>query len=185
MRKVIYSPNVSLDNFVEDQNHGLDWGLVDEELHTFINNQHRGIDTFLFGRRMYNVMKYWDTAESDPAIPEYMLEFARTWKNIHKIVFSQTLEHVEGNATLNRGDIVDEVIRLKNLPGKAMSVGGATIAAVLRQHHLIDEYRLFIHPVIIGGGQPIFPGTPERIKLQLIDTHTFHSGVVMLCYQPI
>ena len=109
MRKVIYSPMVSLDGFVEGPNREIDWGIVDEELHSFINDQQNQIDTYLFGRRMYEVMVYWDTAEADPANPEYALEFARIWKNIHKIVFSKTLEQVQGNATLSRGNIVEEI----------------------------------------------------------------------------
>ena len=122
---------VSLDGFVEGPNRELDWGIIDEELHTFINDQHRAIDTYLFGRRMYEVMVYWDTADTDPSNPEYALEFARIWKDIHKIVFSQTLEQVQGNATLSKGNIVEEIVKLKAQPGKDLGVGGATIAATL------------------------------------------------------
>ena len=109
MRKVVYSPMVSLDGFVERPNRSLDWVLIDEELHSFINDQQSEIDTYLFGRRMYEVMRYWDTAAADQSNPEYILEFARIWKNMHKIVFSQTLEQVQGNATLSKGNIVEEI----------------------------------------------------------------------------
>jgi len=183
MRKVIYSPMVSLDGFVEGPNQELDWVIVDEELHTYINDQQREIDTYLFGRRMYEVMVYWDTADTDPSNPEYVLEFARIWKNIHKIVFSKTLEHVQGNATLSRGNIVEEIAKLKAEPGKDMSVGGASIAAALREHGLIDEYRLFINPVVLGSGTPMFPSSDNRINLRLVDTRVFNSGVVLLRYQ--
>ncbi len=182
MRNVIYSTNVSLDGFTETPDRSLDWGLIDEELHSFITDQHREVDTFLFGRRMYEVMVVWDTLDQDPSQPKYMLEFARLWKNIHKIVFSKTLERVGKNATLNRGNIAEEVARLKAQPGKDMSVGGATIAASLRRLNLIDEFELYVHPVIIGGGTPVFPGPGDRTGLQLVDTHTFHSGVVLLRY---
>lgn len=184
MRKVIYSPMVSLDGFTAGPSRNLDWHIIDEELHSFINDQQSTIDTYLFGRRMYEVMTYWDTAEADPSNPEFVLEFARIWKNIYKIVFSKTLEHVQGNATLSRGNIVEEIAKLKAAPGKDMSVGGATIAATLRQFGLIDEYQLFIHPVILGGGTPMFQVSDSPIRLQLIETHIFHSGVVMLRYQP-
>jgi dihydrofolate reductase len=183
MRKVIYSPMVSLDGFVEGPTRNLDWGIVDEELHSFINDQQNQIDTYLFGRRMYEVMTYWDTAETDPSNPEYVLEFARSWKNIHKIVFSKTLEHVQGNATLSKGNIVEEIAQLKAQPGKDMSIGGATIAAALMQSGLIDEYQLFIHPVVLGSGTSMFPTLDNKINLRLLETRGFNSGVVFLRYE--
>jgi dihydrofolate reductase len=183
MRKVIYSTMVSLDGFVDGPNRNLDWPIIDEELHSFINDQQRAIDTYLFGRRMYEVMVYWDTAEKDPSNPEYVLEFARIWKTIRKIVFSKTLEHVQGNATLSRGNIAEEVIKLKAQPGKDMSVGGATIASALGRLGLIDEYQLFIHPVVLGSGTPMFQASDHKIELQSIETRTFGSGVVLLRYQ--
>jgi dihydrofolate reductase len=183
LRKAIYSTMVSLDGFVEGSNRNIDWILIDEELHTFVNNQHREIDTFLFGRRMYEVMLYWETADKDPSNPAYVLEFARIWKNIHKIVFSKTLERAQGNATLNRGDIAKEIVKLKAQPGKTMSVGGAAIASTLMRLNLIDEYQLFINPVILGSGTSMFPMLDNKINLRLIETQTFHSGVVFLRYQ--
>ncbi len=184
MRKVIYSTMVSLDGFTADRNQGLDWVIIDEELHSFINDQHSEIDTFLFGRRMYEVMVYWETADKDPSNPEYVLEFARIWKNIHKIVFSQTLEQVQGNARLSSGNIAEEVVKLKAQPGKDMSVGGATIASALTRVGLIDEYQLFVQPVILGSGTLMFQRSGDTLNLRLIEMHTFHSGVVLLRYQP-
>jgi dihydrofolate reductase len=175
---------VSLDGFVEGPTRNLDWVIVDEELHSFINDQQNQIDTYLFGRRMYEVMTYWDTAEADPSNPEYVLEFARIWKRVAKIVYSKTLDRVQGNARLSRGNIVEEIAQLKAQPGKDMSVGGATIAAALIQLGLIDEYQLFIHPVVLGSGTPMFQAADSPIKLQLIETRTFHSGVVLLRYLP-
>jgi dihydrofolate reductase len=185
MRKVIYAPMVSLDGFIERPNQSLDWVIVDEELHSFINDQQGQIDTYLFGRRMYEVMKYWETAEADPSNPEFVLEFARIWKRIVKIVYSKTLDHIQGNARLSRGNIVEEVVELKAQPGLDMGVGGATIAASLSQAGLIDEYRLFIHPVVLGSGTPMFQTSNNQINLRLIETRTFHSGVVMLRYERI
>jgi dihydrofolate reductase len=185
MRKVIYSPMVSLDGFVEGPNQELDWVIVDEELHTFINDHQNAIDTYLFGRRMYEVMRYWDTAEQDTSNPEYILEFARIWKNTHRLVFSKTLEQVQGNATLNKGNIVEEVARLKTEPGKDMSVGGATITSSLMRPNLIDEYWLYVQPVVLGSGTPMFPALDNKINLRLIETRTFNSGVVLLRYQSV
>ena len=183
MRKVIYSPMVSLDGFVEGPTQNLDWGSVDEELHSFINDRQNQIDTYLFGRRMYEVMRYWDTAEQDTSNPEYILEFARIWQNIHKIVFSKTLDRVQGNARLSRGNIADEIAQLKVQPGKDMSVDGATIAATLIRLGLIDEYQLFINPVILGSGTPMFPSLNNKINLRLVETRRFSSGVVLLRYE--
>ena len=184
MRNVIYSTMVSLDGFIEGPNRNLDWVIIDEELHSFINDQHSQIDTFLFGRRMYEVMVYWETAETDTSNPEYVLEFARIWKRIIKIVYSKTLEHVQGNAQLHRGNIVDEIAQLKAQPGLDMSVGGATIASALRRYGLIDEYQLFIHPVLLGSGTLMFQGSGDTLNLRLVETRTFHSGVVLLRYRP-
>jgi dihydrofolate reductase len=183
MRKVIYSPMVSLDGFVEGPNRELDWGSIDEELHTYINDRHNMIDTYLFGRRMYEVMRYWDTAEADRANPEYILEFARIWKNIHKIVFSKTLEQVQGNATLSRKNIVEEIAQLKAQPGKNIGVGGATIAASLMRLGLIDEYWLYVHPIILGSGTSMFPALDHPLNLRFMESRTFNSGVVLLRYQ--
>ena len=184
MRKLIYSTMVSLDGFVEGPNRNLDWVIIDEELHSFINDQHEQIDTFLFGRRMYEVMVYWDTADKDLSNPEYVLEFARIWKNIHKIVFSKTLEQVQGNATLSQGNIVEEIAKLKAQPGKDMSVGGATIAAALRPAWL-DRRVPALHP----SGRPgkwlaHVPGVeqPDRIATRRNAYVPFR--VVLLRYQP-
>ncbi len=181
---MIYSTMVSLDGFTADLKRSLDWVIIDEELHGFVNEQEREIDTYLFGRRMYEVMQYWETADQDPTIPEYMREYARIWKHILKMVFSKTLEQVQGNARLVRGNIVEEIAQLKAQPGKSMSVGGAHIASNLIQLGLIDEYRLFIHPVVLGGGTPMFPALDKQIGLRLAETRTFSSGVVFLRYQP-
>jgi dihydrofolate reductase len=183
MRKVIYSPMVSLDGMINGPNRELDWHIIDEELHRFINEQQRAIDTHLYGRRMYEAMIYWETADQDPSQPDYVLEFARIWKQIRKIVFSKTLERVQGNTRLAREDIAEEITKLKAQPGQDMVVGGATIASSVMRLGLIDEYRLFVHPVVVGGGTPFFPALDNPIKLRLVETRTFGSGVVYLCYQ--
>jgi len=186
MRKVIYLMMVSLDGFVEGPNRGLDWPIIDEELHTFVNDQQRAIDTYLYGRRMYQLMaRDWPPVETDPSVPGYMVEFARIWKAMPKIVFSRTLDRVEWNSRLVRGDnIAEEVARLKAQPGKDMAVGGANLASTFVRLGLIDEYRLFVHPVVVGGGTPFFPPLDEPLKLRLVETRTFGTGVVYLRYQP-
>lgn len=185
MRNVIYSMLVSLDGFIEGPNRELDWHVIDEELHTFINDQQSEFDTYLYGRRLYEVMSFWETADQNPSSPEYELEFARIWQSMPKIVFSKTLEQVQGNARLVRDNIVEEVTKLKQQPGKNMDLGGPNLASTFMQLGLIDEYRLFIQPVILGSGTPFFPAMDDKINLQLVETCTFGSGVVYLRYRRV
>jgi dihydrofolate reductase len=183
MRKVIYTMLVSLDGFIEGPNRELDWHLIDEEFHKFVNDQQSEFDTYLCGRRMYEVMLYWETADSNPSASAYELEFARIWQKTPKIVFSKTLEQVQGNARLVRDNVAEEVMKLKEQPGKDMDLGGANIASALIQLGLIDEYRLFVQPVVLGRGTPFFPVANNPINLQLVETRTFGSGVVYLRYR--
>lgn len=187
MRKIIYSMMVSLDGFVELPGHDLSWVLVDEEIHTFINEQQKSeVDTYLYGRGMYETMTaFWPTAHLDPSHPSYVTEFAYIWQSMPKIVFSQTLDHVEGNAILLRGDIAEEVARLKAQPGKDIELGGAHIAASLMRLGLIDEFRLFVNPVVLGSGTHMFAELNDTINLQLLETRRFQSGVVYLRYQRV
>src|SRR5947207_7570420 len=169
MRKVIYSFGVSLDGFIAGPGGEIDWSAPDEELHRFHNEQAREtMGGHFYGRRLYETMRYWETAEENPSAPDYELEFARIWKATPKVVFSRTLERVEGNARLARDSIADEVARLKEQPGKDMGVGGAGLASSFIELGLIDEYRLFVHPVGLGAGTPYFPPLDERINLELV-----------------
>jgi dihydrofolate reductase len=188
MRKIIYSIMTSLDGFIEAEDKELDWAIVDEELHQFANDQERLIDTHLYGRKIYEVMNgYWPTADTNPEANEVEVEYAQIWQNITKLVFSKTLEKVEGKARLYREVDPAEIQRLKAQPGKNMGLGGADLAATFIRLGLVDEYQLYIHPVILGGGTPVFapPAAPSGhpLSLQLIDTRTFGSGVVMLHYR--
>ena len=184
MGRLIYSMSVSLDGFVETPNRALDWVCVDEELHSFFNDEAQAMSAFLYGRRMYELMgDYWPRAETDRSATPAMLEFARLWKDKPKIVFSRTLERVAWNSRLVRDDPAAEVVRLKAQPGFDMDVGGPTTAAALVRLGLIDEYRLFIHPVILGAGTSFFPAVDDRIGLKLVETRTFGSGVVYLRYE--
>jgi dihydrofolate reductase len=183
MRKLIYSMGVSLDEFIAGPGDNIDWSAPDEELHRFHNTQAREIGTWLYGRKLYEVMRYWETAEERPDIDEVELEWAHIWKATPKLVFSTTLDAVEGNATLVSGDAVDEVTRLKSESGQDLGVGGAGLASTLIKAGLVDEYRLFINPIILGGGTPFFPPVEERIKLELVEVRTFGSRVVYVRYR--
>jgi dihydrofolate reductase len=183
MRKLIYSMGVSLDGFIAGPGGEIDWSAPDEELHRFHNQQARAVDVHLYGRRLYETMIFWETAGEDPSAPEPVLEFAGIWKDTPKVVFSRTLEKVEGNARLARDGAAEELARLKEQPGKDLAVGGAGLASTFIELDLVDEYRLFVSPVVLGGGTPYFPARDERIGLELIETRTFGSRVVYLRYR--
>jgi dihydrofolate reductase len=182
MRKVIYSMGVSLDGFIAGPRGEIDWGAPDEELHRFHNEQTRELGAHFCGRRVYETMVYWETADQDPSAADYVLEFARIWQTLPKIVFSATLETVEGNARLATDGVAEEVAKLKEQPGKDLAVGGAGLAATFIKLGLIDEYRLFVNPVVVGGGTPYFPALEDRIDLELLETRTFGSRVVYVRY---
>ena len=183
MRKLIYSMGVSLDGFIAGPAGEIDWSAPDEELHRFHNQQVREIAAELYGRRLYELMRYWETAEENPSASEYEREFARIWKDTPKIVFSKTLEAVEGNSRLVTGDAAEEVARLKAEPGNDLAVGGAGLASTFIRRGLVDEYRLFVSPVALGAGTTYFPALDERIDLELVETRTFGSRVVYLRYR--
>jgi dihydrofolate reductase len=153
-------------------------------LHQHFNDLERTIDTNFYGRRLYEIMAgFWPTADQDPAAPQYVIEYARIWRATPKVVFSRTLDQVAWNSRLVRGNIAEEVNKLKAQPGGYMNVGGAELASAFMQLGLIDEYRIYVNPVILGGGKPMFRPLPNRINLQLVETHTFGSGVVLLRYE--
>ena len=130
-------------------------------------------------------MRYWETADERPSAPEHELEFARIWKDTPKIVFSRTLEKVEGNARLVGDNVAEAVAKLKEEPGNDLAVGGAGLASTFMKLGLIDEYRLFVSPVVLGGGTPYFPDLDERIDLELVETRTFGSRVVYVRYRRV
>jgi dihydrofolate reductase len=185
MRKLIYSMGVSLDGFIAGPNGEIDWSAPDEEQHRFHNQQARELGAHLCGRRLYEEMVYWETADENPSAAEYELEFARIWKDLPKVVFSKTLEKVEGNARLVREGVAEEVARLKEQSGKDLAVGGAGLASTFIKLDLIDEYRPFVSPVVLGGGTPYFPALEERINLELVETQTFGSRVVYVRYRRV
>src|SRR5437764_9108667 len=174
---------VSLDGLIAGPDGEIDWSPPDEERHRFHNQQVREIGAHLLGRRLYEVMVYWETAHENPSAADYELEFARIWQNLPKLVFSKTLEKVEGNARLVRDGVAEEVAKLKEQPGKDLAVGGAGLASALIELGLVDEYRLFVSPVVLGAGTPYFPPLEERIDLELVETRTFGTRVVYVRYR--
>jgi dihydrofolate reductase len=184
MGKVIYSMSVSLDGFIETPDGDISWSFPDDEIHQYFNDQERAIDTFLYGRRLYEYMAaFWPTADENPLATKLEIEYAYIWKNKPKIVFSTTLIQVGWNARLVSGDIAGEVNKLKEQPGINMSVGGADLASTFMQLGLIDEYCLYVHPVILGSGKPMFRQLSEKILLRFVETRKFGNGVVLLRYQ--
>ena len=184
MRKLVFSMGVSLDGFVAGPDGDIGWTAPDEELHRFHNEQVRATGVHLLGRRLYETMRYWDTAEAEhPTSAEHELEFARIWRQLPRLVFSRTLERVEGGAELVRADLGETVARLKEQPGGEIAVGGAGLAASCTALGLIDEYRLFVYPVVLGAGTPYFPALDTRVELRLVETRTFGSRVVYLRYE--
>jgi dihydrofolate reductase len=183
MRKLIYSMGVSLDGFIAGPDRSIDWSAPGEELHRFHNRHAAELGAHLCGRRLYETMLYWETADENPALSPVELEFAQIWRQLPKLVFSRTLSRVEGNARLATDGVVEEVARLKRQPGKDLAVGGAGLASSLIEHGLIDDFRLFVSPVVLGGGTPYFPPLRRRSDLELVETREFGSRVVYMRYE--
>ncbi len=179
MRKLIQSMTVSLDGYIADSDGAIDFSAPDEELFRFHHQRVQELDMCLCGRRLYETMAYWETVD-ESQLPAEQVAFAHTWKALPKIVFSTTLQSVVGNARLAIDDVGEEVARLKREPGKDIEVGGAGLAGACME--LIDEWRLFVSPVLLGGGTPYFPTLNHTINLELLETKTFGSRVVYLRY---
>jgi dihydrofolate reductase len=186
MRKVVYSTSLSLDGYIDAEAGDPSWVFPDEELHRHFNDVEREIDTLLYGRRMYELMAgYWPTADQDPSAPGSIVEYAQIWKPTLKVVFSSTLETVDWNSLLVRGDAVTEVAKLKAQTGGTMGVGGLILASSLASAGLIDEYRLYYVPIFLGSGKAGFSRIQNRISLKPVETHTFSSGTVLLRCVPV
>jgi dihydrofolate reductase len=183
MRKVTYSMGVSLDGYIVGPDGTFDWTEPGDEVFRFVTDEIRQVGVHLMGRKLYETMLYWETADQDPTLGEAMLEWAAIWKPIPKVVFSTELSAVQGNARLVSGGLAGEIERWRAEPGEGeIALGGATLAAEAAALGLIDEFRPRVHPVLVGGGIPFFPGGERRVALELLDTRTFSSGVVNLRY---
>jgi len=186
MRSVTCSMGVSLDGYVVGPDGDFGWTAPDEELFGFVTDQIREVGVHLLGRRLYETMLYWETADQDPQLGEAMLEWAALWKPLPKVVFSRTLEAVQGNARLASGGLAAEIERLRAEPGTGdIAIGGATLAAEAAAAGLVDEYRIRVHPVLVGGGIPLFPHGERRVDLELVESRTFGSGVLCLRHRVV
>ncbi len=181
-RKIVLGMVVSLDGYIEGPNREIDWHQVDAEVHQYFNDDLSTRGAFLSGRVTHELMaSFWPTADQDPDAEPQMAEFAGIWRDMPKIVYSRTLEHADWNTTIVRDVVVDEVKALKEQSGGDLALGGADLAATFIRHDLIDEYRLYVNPVVIGAGKPLFQGA--KLDLRLVENRTFGNGVVMLRYE--
>ncbi|WJE01201.1 dihydrofolate reductase family protein [Streptomyces antimycoticus] len=184
MRRVTYSMGVSLDGYIVGPDGGFDWTAPDEEVFRSSIDEIREVGVHLLGRRLYETMLYWETADQDPSLDDSMLEWAALWNPLPKVVFSTTLSAVRGHARLASGGVAEEIERLRAEPGEGdIAIGGATLAAEAAASGLIDEYRARVHPVLVGGGIPFFPQRERRVDLELVEARTFGSGVLYLRYR--
>ncbi|MFE5329690.1 dihydrofolate reductase family protein [Embleya sp. NPDC056575] len=184
MRKIVYWQSVTLDGFMEGPNREIDWSAVDDELHEHFNERLRKMSAFLQGRVVHELMAdFWPTADAGPESVGPMLEFAGIWRDMPKIVFSRTREWTDWNTTTKRDVVPEEIMALKAEPGGDMVVGGADLAATFQRLGLIDEYAVYVHPVLIGRGKPMFRPTDDKTDLRLVESRAFGSGVVLLRYQ--
>lgn len=184
MGKLVYLMNVSLDGYVETPDRGLDWTVVDDEVHAWFNEQERSTEASLYGRRIYEVMTaYWPTGATDPAGTPVTREFARIWNAKPHLVFSRTLTEVHPTSELVPGDDIDEAYRrIRRRFDGDLNVCGPTLAAQFIERGLVDEYRVVIHPVILGAGRPYLPPLTRPIGLRLVDRHSFESGAIAVSY---
>ena len=182
MRKIVFSLGVSLDGFMEGPGRDISWHRMDDELHRHMNEWLAEAGGFLEGRVTWEGMaEVWPTAAQQPGMTELMKEFGPIWTDMPKIVYSRTLERADWNTTIARDVVPDEVRALKDQPGGDLVVGGPDLAASFREHDLIDEYRVYVNPVLLGAGTPMFRPS-DRQDLRLVETRTFGVGVVLLRY---
>jgi dihydrofolate reductase len=183
VRKIVVHMMVSVDGFFEGPDHDLSWHMVDEELHQHFNEHLATRGAFIEGRVTYEGMEaIWPTADQDPDFPPVMQEFAAIWRAIPKVVYSRTLKEVGPNATLHSEVDPEEVQALKQQPGGDMTLGGVDLVETFRRLDLIDEYRLYVSPVIVGQGRRLFETADSRTGLELVESRQFGNGVVMLRY---
>jgi dihydrofolate reductase len=182
MAKLIYSVITSLDGYVADEDGNFDWAAPDEEVHTFVNDLERQVGTYLYGRRMYDVMTYWESAHTDPDRPAFERDYADIWQAADKIVYSKSLGAASSARTQIERDFGPEAVRrLKAEAERDLSVGGPDLAAQALRSGLVDECHLFLSPVVVGAGNSALPDN-LRLQLELLDDHRFDNGVVHLHY---
>ena len=184
MARLIYSAIMSLDGYIADADGRFEWAAPDEDVHAFVNELERPVGTYLYGRRMYETMRYWETAHTLPGQRPVSLDFARIWQAADKIVYSATLQAPDTARTRVERDFdPDQVRKLKEAAGRDLTVGGAHLAAQAIAAGLVDEYQLFLVPAVVGGGTRALPDQ-VRLNLALAGERRFGSGTVYLCYRP-
>ncbi|MGZ3667049.1 MAG: dihydrofolate reductase family protein [Ktedonobacterales bacterium] len=182
MAKLIYSAITSLDGYVADENGNFDWAAPDEEVHAFVNDLERSVGTYLYGRRIYEVMVAWETMHTLSGEPPVVQDFAAIWQAADKIVYSKTLETVSSASTRIEREFDSEVVRqMKAAAERDITVGGADLAAQAIKAGLVDECHLFLTPVVVGSGKQSLPNN-VRLNLNLLDERRFGNGVVHLHY---
>src|SRR5919204_4240130 len=183
MAKLIYLFNVSLDGYIADEDGKFDWSVPDEEYYSFINDLERPVGTYLYGRRLYELMAVWETDPAAAAQSPGAREFAAIWQAADKLVYSRTLQAAGTTRTrIERGFDPEAVRRLKAAAERDLTVGGPTLGAQAISAGLVDEYQLFVWPVVLGGGKHVLPDR-ARLQLELLDERRFGSGVVYLRYR--
>jgi dihydrofolate reductase len=181
--RLIYSAIASLDGYVEDEHGSFEWAAPDEELHVFVNDLERPIGTYLYGRRMYETMTYWETVPTSGDQPTASSDFTQIWRAAAKVVYSRTLQTPSSARTRIERDFDPAAIRqLKQSSASDITIGGAELAGKALAAGLVDECSLFLHPVVVGGGKRALPAD-VRVQLELLDEHRFRSGVVYLRYR--
>ena len=182
MAKLIYIANASLDGYTEDRDGGINWGAPDKEYFSSINDLQRQVGTYLYGRRMYEAMVYWETAPiADP--PAWIVEFTNTWRGAEKVVYSKTLESTSSDrTTLERTFDVEAIRQRKAGDTHDLTVGGADLAAQAFESGLVDERHVYVWPLVLGGGKRAF-SSDGRFDLRLLDERRFRSGIVQLHYR--
>jgi dihydrofolate reductase len=181
--RLIYSTITSVDGYISDQEGKFDWAEPDEEVHTFVNDLERSVGTYLYGRRMYEVMVYWENSDALADQPPYIQDFARIWQAAEKIVYSKSLENVSTARTRIERDFDPEAVRhMKATTGPDLLVGGPNLAAQAIKAGLIDELHLFVAPIVVGGGTQSLPDK-VLLNLELLDERRFGNGMVYLRYR--
>ena len=184
MRKIVFSLSVSLDGYFEGPDREIGWSMVDEELHTHFNERFGVMSAFLQGRVTHELMaEFWPTADRAPESTPAMVEFGRIWLDVPKFVFSRTYDRTDWNTTVVREVDPEHIRALKEQPGGDMVVGGPDLADTFRRLGLIDEYSLYVHPVLLGRGRRPFREADALTSLQPVETRTFGNGVVLLHYR--
>jgi dihydrofolate reductase len=184
MAKLIYSAISSLDGYVEDADGKFDWAEPDEEVHAFANDLERSVGTHLYGRRMYETMVFWERPPDLAAQPRAVHDFAEIWQRAEKIVYSKTLRTASSARTRIEREFDPEAVRqLKATAGRDLTVGGPELAAQAIEAGLVDEYHLFLVPVVVGGGKRSLPDRNVRVKLELLDVRRFRNGTMYLHYR--